>query len=799
MTLLPSFLRPLHHGVSICTSLFLVSLFLLPVQSSHGQNSLSRSSSTSADTLLDSRVNENDTLQDEYYREMNNNEQLYSAIPEDIRQIFSRIRFLSMSLEDVEATDQVLNSLTRAYLLYDLEEAAFLEAEKISSVHWQVRTLVDFADFYNMLGQPNNAKEMLDQAYALLNQNSAASLDKPEVTTQYYQDIASRLALLNYPAESINALRSIPNNNFIQQLEGLLLVVDRMRARVPTNLFIGGDNADLSERTKQCHLQDKFIVPKNEFDFLSATMDDSNKMGMLFTESIFIQQGYVLFEEHQEKDTIPNTLQSLETLFKLSNALYSVDARTEAMTVLRAARQKFLPEDFAIPESELRRYAIPLDSLFNTQDLLGSIFDPSNWDNEEEPFNGFTELDAQIEYVRSLFINAFIQVGDVRSAMKLTEDLVSPAQSSLAYISVGKAHNANGNQDIATSLFNYAEDLAKVIPDPRVRDFVMIGVVEGQSNARLYDSALRNAALIRREDLRYISMYVMAKAMIENGDLNKAYFMLDYIAPTDLRIELLANLGYLRSAFSEQAILNADKLVPATVLFDQIITIMNDPYVNGQFVSLDRENTAILHAMCAHAERLDLQDLTIDGRLVVSKRQSESNERLREAAVNYTSLIDNIYRRAASFNIIAASLLEQNDIDDAQPFLDAAWNLAWSARGKANNLINPIFLRIVRGKILSGKMIDAYNVANGMRETESTQQEVSRNPLTGNMDFSPRIEALIDFSRYAMSTGEYGIALRAIDNISIGEAKSLAMTKAIGDLITTDRSYNFDNVLAENS
>ena len=53
----------------------------------------------------------------------------------------------------------------------------------------------------------------------------------------------------------------------------------------------------------------------------------------------------------------------------------------------------------------------------------------------------------------------------------------------------------------------------------------------------------------------------------------------------------------------------------------------------------------------------------------------------------------------------------------------------------------------------------------------------------------------MDFSRAAMSSGEYSIALRAIDDIQVGSAKSVAMTNAIRDLIKTENAYNIDDIL----
>ena len=208
----------------------IAALSLSMPSNSFAQGSLSGSEATQAKTLLRSEVPEA-YLESQYYKDLIEKDDIYGRLPDEMRRIFARIRLVALSIDDTDASDQVLNALSRAYLIYDMEAAAINEAVKIILPKWKARTLIDISDYYNLNGATDKRDELLKQALDLL-QNTQQD---EEITRQYFFDIASRYALNGEGAKSTEII-NFTFDNPINRIMGYLQIAERVELNEPSCL-----------------------------------------------------------------------------------------------------------------------------------------------------------------------------------------------------------------------------------------------------------------------------------------------------------------------------------------------------------------------------------------------------------------------------------------------------------------------------------------------------------------------------------------------------------------------------------
>ncbi|NQY82641.1 MAG: hypothetical protein HRT36_06435 [Alphaproteobacteria bacterium] len=738
------------------------------------QGSLSGSESSQAKNLL----NKNAAaayLQSEYYQHLMNNEDIYGRLPPEMRRIFARIRFIALSINDASASDQVLNALTRAYLIYGMEAAAVNEAKKIILPQWKARTLIDISDFHGIQGDDEKRDQLLIEALYILNNNVEESVTSAR---QYYFDISSRYALAGNHDQSL-AIINKTFENPINRIIGYLQITERMTLGEATNALITTRKEDLLSNIKRCEPEEVFILPgQTEKTVFSLNLQE-DKHAVNDPSRLYVQESFRAFTTITQDSGTNNArklqARDLNILLNLNTQLFKYGMNSEAHEVLNIIVQQFL-------------YAPSQPNRAGDLIIANAEFSTNGGDDSAQNLRDQNVL-------RNELIKAYIRMDRIRSGMDLTSGIHDPLQLSMAYISAGNAHNEVENRNAATALFNYAQDIAILIKDSDLRDRVLLEVVRGQSLARMYGSAFQNIGEMRSLEYRSEAMYGVAQEMIFNNDLASAVSIAKYVQPHDLRIQILANLAYIRSLNPDRYYVGKLAMPPVQEMFEQIYTLMKTRLVGGESISTDSEPRAVLMAMCANAQRQDLHDRTQRGNPIDSTKRVEYHKNIVESATKYTADIKDIVTRANSFGNIAQMMLEVNEYKEAQLYLDTAWNLAWSIRGRRPRETDKIFLRIVRNKIISAQIIDAYNIATGMGGDLSPEQEIIQEETTGNTFYSERIQALMDFSRAAMSSGEYSVALRAIEDIGISTAKSVAMTNAIRDLIEVETHFNIDKSL----
>ena len=744
----------------------IAALSLSMPSNSFAQGSLSGSEATQAKTLLRSEVPEA-YLESQYYKDLIEKDDIYGRLPDEMRRIFARIRLVALSIDDTDASDQVLNALSRAYLIYDMEAAAINEAVKIILPKWKARTLIDISDYYNLNGATDKRDELLKQALDLL-QNTQQD---EEITRQYFFDIASRYALNGEGAKSTEII-NFTFDNPINRIMGYLQIAERVELNEPSNALTEKGENNLLDQITRCKPTELFALPNQKAQALFSLRAEQEVLETDNDSKAYIQESYKAFSTLIDNNEKKLRIGDLKVLLNLNTRLFEYGMKQEAHDVLNTIVAQF----------------ITAKNAYSDRDFLEAAKNNPGDDN----------FSSQMQ-LRNALIKAYIRMNQIRSGMDLTADISDSNRLSMAYISAGIAHNETDNPNAATALFNYAQDVALLIEDDQKRDAVLLEVIRGQALARLYGSAFHNISQIRLDEYRAEAFYAMAQQMIHNDDLSFAVRIAKYIQPHDLRIQILANLAYIRSLNPDDYYTGTRSMPETQTLFQEIYTLMETSLVGGKTISTDAEPSAILMALCADAKRQDLFDRKKSGSPLDIIKKAEYQKLILDAATDYTASITDIVPRAKSFSNIAQMLIEAENFKDAQLYMDTAWNLAWSIRDRLSEETDTIFLRIVRGKIISNQITDAYNIATGMGVNNDPAKELMQDLTTGEITYSDRIQALMDFSRAAMSAGEYSIALRAIDDIQVGTAKSVAMTNAIRDLIKTENAYNIDGILREAS
>lgn len=755
--------RPKHLLLSGAVALSLG----LPIPTiSLAQNSLSGAQSSRADTLLRNEVIE-PYLQSDYYKQLTNNKDIYGKLPEELQRIFARIRFVALSIDNTAASDQVLNALTRAYLIYDMEAAAVNEAVKIILPEWQARSLIDISDYYGHKGETQKRDRRLQEALDILTETT--DID-PIVKRQYFFDIASRMALSGKDETSKKLIHQTFSNP-IHRIMGFLQIAERVHLGTPSNALFGEHAQDIMSSIRQCTPEQQFVIPKVSREKTFSLNEETTTKTFSDQARGYVLDSYAAFEKMNAKNRAdPAKILDdvhLRILLNLNEILFSYGYQKRAHNVLSTIVDTFL-------SPQMKRLA-KAGKLDHEQNMI-----------PQESLNA----------LRNQMISAFIRSNEIESAMNLTRGLSDPEQLSQAYISAGNAQNSVDNFSAAVALFNYAQDVADLVKDSLKRDRILRNVIRGQSAARLYGSAFHNMSQIVSQEIRSHTIYEIAQQMIINNDLHSSVEMSKYLRSHDLRIQIYANLAYVRSRLEDRKLEGKNLNTPtAQEMFEHIYELMENRIIGGLEHDVEEQPKAVLKAMCADLLRGDIFTTEQSGSPLDGIRRKEYSTMMEEAATDYTSSISDAVMRAQSFSNIAEMKLESGELEETQLFLDTAWNLAWSIRGKAPSETDKIFLRIVRGKIISDQITDAFNIATGMGRHLEETDEIVVDPVTAQVTYSDRIQALMDFSRIAMTLGEYSISLRAIDDIGIGTAKSVAMTKAIRDLIKTEGSFSIDSEL----
>lgn len=333
------------------------------------------------------------------------------------------------------------------------------------------------------------------------------------------------------------------------------------------------------------------------------------------------------------------------------------------------------------------------------------------------------------------------QAGDQNRAMILVRTIKDPKKRVLALASVARAIGETGNLDAAVTLFTLAFETTTGISDIVLRRTLLTHLVVEQTRVGRLADAFKTAGQIRDKKIQAETLFAMAEVLLEKGQYTEALRLTGYIPYIGLRGPIYARVALARGERGD-AVAASDLLAKAL-----------EP-AGGMSV----------------AERLEpALKLVLDTQIKVGDPNTAAA--LFERARNLIDSLPGDLGRVRLLTTLARAHARSDDKKEAERVIAAAWRITW---GKRDSPDYPRSIaRIVEALIAAGNLLEAFNAASRIPETEM-EDEIRASQ-------KPRNYALKLVAEMAARLGKVQLAIRAARKIKDPASRAAALAAvAIG-------------------
>jgi tetratricopeptide (TPR) repeat protein len=333
------------------------------------------------------------------------------------------------------------------------------------------------------------------------------------------------------------------------------------------------------------------------------------------------------------------------------------------------------------------------------------------------------------------------QAGDQTRAMVLVRTIKDPEKRVRALGSIARAIGESGNMDAAVTLFTFAFETASGIADNALRRSLIAHLAIEQTRAGRLADAFRTVAYIRMKKMQAETIFTMSEVLLEKGRFAEALRLTDYIPYIGMRGSIYARVALARGE-------GGDAIAASALLAKALEPV-------GEMPDADRLEAAL--------------DLVLDTQIKVGDPNTAAA--LFERAQNMIDSLPGGLDRVRLLTTLARAYAQSDDKAAAERVIAAAWRITW---GKSQQRDYPRSIaRIVEALIATGKLLDAFNAAARIPETE-IEDEMRASQ-------KPRNRSLTLVAQAAARMGKVQLAIRAARKIKDPASRAAALAAiAIG-------------------